>query len=91
VGGAQSLDQHGTGIFFDSYPRFSVQRSQRKTRGQERVGTRLIKLSRIRDLAVIDFEFEHLFGIRLVLPLNNSRGYPRIRDGCGQVANDHRN
>src|SRR6516162_2284661 len=78
VGGTQSLDQHRTRLFFDSYPRLSVQCSQRKTRGQECVRKRLVKLARIRDLAIIDFEFEHLFGVRLILPLDSSRGYPRI-------------
>jgi hypothetical protein len=41
-------------------------------------------------LAIIDFEFEHLFGVRLILPLDGGRDYSRIRDGCGQGANDHR-
>jgi hypothetical protein len=70
VGGAQPLDQHRAGLFFDPHPRLSVQCGEREARGQECVRTRLVKLAGFHDLAIIDFEFEHLFGVRLILPLD---------------------
>jgi hypothetical protein len=89
MGGAQPLDQHRAGLFFDPHPSLFVQCRERETRGQECVRRRLCEFTRFQDLAIINFEFEHLFGVGPILPLDGSGDYPRVRDGCGQGANDH--
>jgi hypothetical protein len=66
-----------------------MQRGKREARRQECVCTSLIVLTDRRVFVVIDFEFEHLFRVGLILPLYGGRDSPRVRDGYGQVANDH--
>jgi hypothetical protein len=66
-----------------------MQGGKREARRQKRICTSLIMLTDSRAFVMIAFEFEHLFRVGLILPLYGGRDYPRIRDGHGQVTNDH--
>jgi hypothetical protein len=68
-----------------------MQGGKREARRQECICTSLIMLTDSRAFVMIDFEFKHLFRIGLIFPLYGGRDYPRIRDGYGQVTNDHQN
>jgi hypothetical protein len=89
MSGSHSLDQHRTGWLLDPYSRLSVQCSEWEASREKCICIWLIEPTRLPGLAIVYFQFEYLWGVRLIFPLDGGRDYSHIRHSYGQIANNH--